>query len=126
MRREARNLAKQDSKRSQREREMAREAMDIVGEHGSAIPVSEYINLEELAFRQGSHLMTNKQCKLPEGSLTSAIKQTTRLIPSRIVPKEPQGLRGGCCSRHARSRFHWFALRSLSSVVVPLAYFPRH
>lgn len=69
MRKEARDLAKQDSKRSQREREMAKEAMDIIGEQGTAIPVSEYINLEELAFRQGSHLMTNKQCKLPEGSI---------------------------------------------------------
>jgi pre-mRNA-splicing helicase BRR2 len=44
------------------------EALDILQKEESSVPVSEVIDLDTIAFQQGGHLMSNKQCKLPEGS----------------------------------------------------------
>lgn len=56
---------KKDSRR-RREAALKREAMDIVEQ--SAVPVSQFLDLDDIAFDQGSHLMTNKKPSLPEGS----------------------------------------------------------
>ncbi|KAK2139041.1 hypothetical protein NP493_6793g00004 [Ridgeia piscesae] len=44
------------------------DAMDVDGETGGALESMNLVDLEDLAFAQGSHLMANKRCQLPEGS----------------------------------------------------------
>ncbi|KAI0211862.1 Activating signal cointegrator 1 complex subunit 3 [Lamellibrachia satsuma] len=44
------------------------DAMDMAGETGGALESMNLIDLEDLSFAQGSHLMANKRCQLPEGS----------------------------------------------------------
>lgn len=44
------------------------EALDILEKEESRVPVANMVDLDDLAFQQGGHLMSNKQCKLPEGS----------------------------------------------------------
>eukprot|EP01125_Pyxidicula_operculata_P014589 TRINITY_DN4878_c0_g1_i1.p1 TRINITY_DN4878_c0_g1~~TRINITY_DN4878_c0_g1_i1.p1 ORF type:complete len:2162 (+),score=668.51 TRINITY_DN4878_c0_g1_i1:53-6538(+) len=75
MRKEARDLSKLDSRRERQERESNRDDSEMISEPDlsysgptSAIPISEYIDLENLSFQQGSHLMSNKNCKLPQGT----------------------------------------------------------
>ena len=89
MAKEARSLAKQDSKRSKREKELQMEAMELVNDDGEvSAPVSEYINLEELSFKQGGHLNSNKkQWSLPPGSLEKNRKGYDEVIvPATKAP----------------------------------------
>eukprot|EP01124_Arcella_intermedia_P027745 TRINITY_DN5491_c0_g1_i1.p1 TRINITY_DN5491_c0_g1~~TRINITY_DN5491_c0_g1_i1.p1 ORF type:complete len:1958 (-),score=488.84 TRINITY_DN5491_c0_g1_i1:48-5852(-) len=77
LKQEARAL-KQESKRSQKEKEKKdreQEAMEVLeGSNETGIPISEYIDLDSLAFQQAGHLMSNKQCKLPQGTLKKSKK----------------------------------------------------
>jgi len=88
MRKEARSLQKQDSKRSKKDKELELEAMDIVNEEGAGIPVSEYINLDDLSFKQAGHLNSNKkQWSLPPGSFEKARKGYDEVIvPATKAP----------------------------------------
>lgn len=89
MAKEARSLAKQDSKRTKKERALEMEAMELVGDEGeAAVPVSEYINLEELAFKQGGHLNSNKkQWALPPGSFEKQRKGYDEVVvPATKAP----------------------------------------
>jgi hypothetical protein len=64
-----------ESRRSQRAREkLERVAMEVLEDQDAGIPISEYIDLESLAFQQAGHLMSNKQCKLPQGTLKRSKK----------------------------------------------------
>eukprot|EP01127_Copromyxa_protea_P004841 TRINITY_DN1465_c0_g2_i1.p1 TRINITY_DN1465_c0_g2~~TRINITY_DN1465_c0_g2_i1.p1 ORF type:complete len:2175 (-),score=565.90 TRINITY_DN1465_c0_g2_i1:144-6668(-) len=80
--------------RMQREqREMTRraqlklEARDILEREEARVPVTEVLDLEDLAFQQGGHLMSNKQCKLPEGSYQKQKKGYEEItIPANKSP----------------------------------------
>jgi len=65
-----------ESRRSQRAHEkLERVAMEVLEDQDAGIPISEYIDLESLAFQQEGHLMSNKQCKLPQGTLKRSKKR---------------------------------------------------
>lgn len=75
---------KKDS-RQKREAALKREAMDIVEQ--ASVPVSQFLDLDELAFQQGSHLMSNKKPSLPEGSYHKQKKGYEEVvIPSPSAP----------------------------------------
>lgn len=52
--------------RSSHRKEMSEDA--IVGEGGQVPGARQLLDLEDLAFTQGSHFMSNKRCQLPDGS----------------------------------------------------------
>jgi len=77
MQREQRALSKQQGKSEGKE-----EAMDIEEEHDQG-----HIDLEAISFQAGGHLMSNKQCKLPEGSFHKLKKGYEEvLIPAVKAP----------------------------------------
>lgn len=45
------------------------------------------LDLDDLAFHQGSHLMSNKQCKLPEGSFRKVKKSYETVYIPALKPK---------------------------------------
>ncbi|KAI0088962.1 Sec63-domain-containing protein [Irpex rosettiformis] len=63
---------------------------------GSTVQPKKTVDLESMAFSQGGHLMSNKKCKLPEGSFKRARKgyeeihvpapKKAELAPSSLVP----------------------------------------
>ena len=63
---------------------------------GSTVQPKKTVDLESMAFSQGGHLMSNKKCKLPEGSFKRARKgyeeihvpapKKADLAPSSLVP----------------------------------------
>ncbi|KIP11835.1 hypothetical protein PHLGIDRAFT_124513 [Phlebiopsis gigantea 11061_1 CR5-6] len=56
---------------------------------GSTVQPKRTVDLESMAFSQGGHLMSNKKCKLPEGSFKRAKKGYEEIhVPA---PKRPQG-----------------------------------
>jgi pre-mRNA-splicing helicase BRR2 len=64
-RREARAL----NKGKELEEEMSKDEQSfLISENKSAIPQDKVINLDDLTFADGGHLMTNKRCELPEKS----------------------------------------------------------
>lgn len=49
--------------------------------------MSEFLDLESISFAQGSHLMSNKQCNLPEGSFHNIKKGYEEIsIPAVKAP----------------------------------------
>lgn len=76
MQREQRELSRRD--------QLKLEAMDIL-EQEEARP-SEVIDLDALAFQQGGHLMSNKQCKLPEGSFQKQKKGYEEITIPGVKP----------------------------------------
>ena len=48
------------------------EAMDVDGDESKALESTNVLDLDDLAFSQGSHLMANKRCQLPGGFLQKA------------------------------------------------------
>jgi len=54
--------------------------------HQSPYPISEYIDLESLAFQQAGHLMSNKQCKLPQGTLKRSKKGYEEISVPALKP----------------------------------------
>lgn len=83
-----RALLKQENVRTQKEHALKLEAMDILEEESRpAVPVSEFIDLEALAFQHGGHTMSNTGCKLPEGSFQHAKKGYEEIsIPAQRAP----------------------------------------
>lgn len=59
-----------DSKLATRQKLLQKpdEPMDHDGNQGINLTACKRLNLEDMAFNQGSHLMVNKECHLPEGS----------------------------------------------------------
>lgn len=52
--------------RSSHRKEMSEDV--IAGEGGQVPGARQLLDLEDLAFTQGSHFMSNKRCQLPDGS----------------------------------------------------------
>eukprot|EP01129_Flabellula_baltica_P012165 TRINITY_DN5448_c0_g2_i1.p1 TRINITY_DN5448_c0_g2~~TRINITY_DN5448_c0_g2_i1.p1 ORF type:complete len:2132 (-),score=479.57 TRINITY_DN5448_c0_g2_i1:7-6402(-) len=81
---------KQEARALQKLRSNETEAMKIV-ESGGMLAPSEYIDLDELSFKQGGHLMSNKRCKLPEGSYQNIHTGYQEvIIPAPVAPKFDQ------------------------------------
>uniref|UniRef100_A0A672R2G9 U5 small nuclear ribonucleoprotein 200 kDa helicase n=1 Tax=Sinocyclocheilus grahami TaxID=75366 RepID=A0A672R2G9_SINGR len=61
------------------------ESMDI--DHGEAMTSRQLLDLEDLAFTQGSHFMANKRCQLPDGSFRKQRKGYEEVHVPALKPK---------------------------------------
>uniref|UniRef100_A0A672SA33 U5 small nuclear ribonucleoprotein 200 kDa helicase n=1 Tax=Sinocyclocheilus grahami TaxID=75366 RepID=A0A672SA33_SINGR len=61
------------------------ESMDI--DHGEAVTSRQLLDLEDLAFSQGSHFMANKRCQLPDGSFRKQRKGYEEVHVPGLKPK---------------------------------------
>uniref|UniRef100_A0A3Q2D8B3 U5 small nuclear ribonucleoprotein 200 kDa helicase n=1 Tax=Cyprinodon variegatus TaxID=28743 RepID=A0A3Q2D8B3_CYPVA len=61
------------------------EAMDI--DHGESVMPRQLLDLEDLAFTQGSHFMANKRCQLPDGSFRKQRKGYEEVHVPALKPK---------------------------------------
>ncbi|XP_042586353.1 U5 small nuclear ribonucleoprotein 200 kDa helicase-like [Cyprinus carpio] len=61
------------------------ESMDI--DHGEAVTSRQLLDLEDLAFSQGSHFMANKRCQLPDGSFRKQRKGYEEVHVPALKPK---------------------------------------
>ncbi|XP_010788399.1 U5 small nuclear ribonucleoprotein 200 kDa helicase [Notothenia coriiceps] len=61
------------------------EAMDI--DHGESVASRQLLDLEDLAFTQGSHFMANKRCQLPDGSFRKQRKGYEEVHVPALKPK---------------------------------------
>uniref|UniRef100_A0A665VBJ4 Helicase ATP-binding domain-containing protein n=1 Tax=Echeneis naucrates TaxID=173247 RepID=A0A665VBJ4_ECHNA len=61
------------------------EAMDI--EHGESVAPRQLLDLDDLAFTQGSHFMANKRCQLPDGSFRKQRKGYEEVHVPALKPK---------------------------------------
>uniref|UniRef100_A0A9J8BT16 Activating signal cointegrator 1 complex subunit 3 n=1 Tax=Cyprinus carpio carpio TaxID=630221 RepID=A0A9J8BT16_CYPCA len=59
--------------------------MDI--DHGEAVTSRQLLDLEDLAFSQGSHFMANKRCQLPDGSFRKQRKGYEEVHVPALKPK---------------------------------------
>ncbi|KAL1920366.1 uncharacterized protein VTP21DRAFT_743 [Calcarisporiella thermophila] len=59
----------------------------LVLEPGTTVAPRAILDLESLAFEQGSHLMSNKRCKLPDGSFKRKAKSYEEIIVPAPKPK---------------------------------------
>ena len=63
------------------------EAMDVDGDESKALESTNVLDLDDLAFSQGSHLMANKRCQLPEGSFRKQRKGYEEVHVPALKPK---------------------------------------
>ncbi|KAF8212106.1 Sec63-domain-containing protein [Mycena galopus ATCC 62051] len=79
---------------------------------GSTLQPKRTVDLESMAFSQGGHLMSNKKCKLPEGSFKRAKKgyEEIHLVPISDLPA------------WARPAFTVPRLNPVQSQVYPIAF----
>uniref|UniRef100_A0A8C6UZC2 Small nuclear ribonucleoprotein 200 (U5) n=1 Tax=Neogobius melanostomus TaxID=47308 RepID=A0A8C6UZC2_9GOBI len=61
------------------------EAMDV--DHGESIAPRQLLDLDDLAFTQGSHFMANKRCQLPDGSFRKQRKGYEEVHVPALKPK---------------------------------------
>uniref|UniRef100_A0A667XIR0 U5 small nuclear ribonucleoprotein 200 kDa helicase n=1 Tax=Myripristis murdjan TaxID=586833 RepID=A0A667XIR0_9TELE len=61
------------------------ESMDI--DHGESMAPRQLLDLEDLAFTQGSHFMANKRCQLPDGSFRKQRKGYEEVHVPALKPK---------------------------------------
>uniref|UniRef100_A0A669F9W2 Small nuclear ribonucleoprotein 200 (U5) n=1 Tax=Oreochromis niloticus TaxID=8128 RepID=A0A669F9W2_ORENI len=61
------------------------EAMDI--DHGESVTPRQLLDLDDLAFSQGSHFMANKRCQLPDGSFRKQRKGYEEVHVPALKPK---------------------------------------
>uniref|UniRef100_A0AAY5EQB3 Helicase ATP-binding domain-containing protein n=1 Tax=Electrophorus electricus TaxID=8005 RepID=A0AAY5EQB3_ELEEL len=61
------------------------ESMDI--DHGESVAARQMLDLEDLAFTQGSHFMANKRCQLPDGSFRKQRKGYEEVHVPALKPK---------------------------------------
>uniref|UniRef100_A0A673C3F3 Uncharacterized protein n=1 Tax=Sphaeramia orbicularis TaxID=375764 RepID=A0A673C3F3_9TELE len=61
------------------------EAMDI--DHGESMAPRQLLDLDDLAFTQGSHFMANKRCQLPDGSFRKQRKGYEEVHVPALKPK---------------------------------------
>uniref|UniRef100_A0A3P9NV17 U5 small nuclear ribonucleoprotein 200 kDa helicase n=1 Tax=Poecilia reticulata TaxID=8081 RepID=A0A3P9NV17_POERE len=61
------------------------EAMDV--DHGESVMPRQLLDLEDLAFSQGSHFMANKRCQLPDGSFRKQRKGYEEVHVPALKPK---------------------------------------
>uniref|UniRef100_A0A3Q2ZMJ6 U5 small nuclear ribonucleoprotein 200 kDa helicase n=1 Tax=Kryptolebias marmoratus TaxID=37003 RepID=A0A3Q2ZMJ6_KRYMA len=61
------------------------EAMDT--DHGESVMPRQLLDLEDLAFTQGSHFMANKRCQLPDGSFRKQRKGYEEVHVPALKPK---------------------------------------
>ncbi|KAG8314078.1 hypothetical protein J6590_100657 [Homalodisca vitripennis] len=71
--------------RSARRKEAAEEA--AVGDGGVVPGIRQLLDLEDLAFTQGSHFMSNKRCQLPDGSFRKQRKGYEEVHVPALKPK---------------------------------------
>jgi len=93
------------------------------------------LDLESLSFAQGGHLMSNKQCKLPDGSMRKqkkgyeeifvpglkppAFQQNEKLIPVTEMPKWAQGAFAGMSTlNRVQSRLYQTAFFSADNFLL--------
>jgi pre-mRNA-splicing helicase BRR2 len=62
------------------------DAMEVDGGSSAAAPKTK-LDLADLEFGQGGHLMANKQCKLPEGSFRKTLKGYEEVFVPAMKPK---------------------------------------
>ncbi|KAL1719126.1 Sec63 Brl domain-containing protein [Schizophyllum commune] len=92
---------------------------------GSTVQPKRVLDLESMAFSQGGHLMSNKKCKLPEGSFKRSRKGYEEIhvpapkkkepAPSEIVPVE-------ALPAWAREAFTVPRLNQIQSKLFPVAF----
>jgi len=93
--------------------------------HGSTLQPKRTLDLESMAFSQGGHLMSNKKCKLPEGSFKRARKGYEEIhIP---MPKQKPVVDGELVSistlpAWAREAFTVPSLNRIQSKLYPIAF----
>ncbi|GAB6023297.1 hypothetical protein CHUAL_008104 [Chamberlinius hualienensis] len=64
------------------------DAMEIDGSEANQLPGSrQVLDLEDLAFTQGSHFMANKRCQLPDGSFRKPKKGYEEVYVPALKPK---------------------------------------
>uniref|UniRef100_A0A6Q2XC58 U5 small nuclear ribonucleoprotein 200 kDa helicase n=1 Tax=Esox lucius TaxID=8010 RepID=A0A6Q2XC58_ESOLU len=61
------------------------ESMDV--DHGESMTPKQLLDLEDLAFTQGSHFMANKRCQLPDGSFRKQRKGYEEVHVPALKPK---------------------------------------
>ena len=61
--------------------------MDVDGDESKALESTNVLDLDDLAFSQGSHLMANKRCQLPEGSFRKQRKGYEEVHVPALKPK---------------------------------------
>uniref|UniRef100_A0A8C5CJY5 Small nuclear ribonucleoprotein U5 subunit 200 n=1 Tax=Gadus morhua TaxID=8049 RepID=A0A8C5CJY5_GADMO len=61
------------------------ESMDV--DHGESMTPRQLLDLEDLAFTQGSHFMANKRCQLPDGSFRKQRKGYEEVHVPALKPK---------------------------------------
>ncbi|KAJ0019478.1 hypothetical protein NQD34_007047 [Periophthalmus magnuspinnatus] len=61
------------------------EAMDV--DHGESVAPRQLLDLDDLAFTQGSHFMANKRCQLPDGSFRKQRKGYEEVHVPALKPK---------------------------------------
>ncbi len=63
------------------------EAMDVDTDESKALGSMNMLDLDDLSFSQGSHLMANKRCQLPEGSFRKQRKGYEEVHVPALKPK---------------------------------------
>ena len=93
---------------------------------GSTVQPKKTLDLESMAFSQGGHLMSNKKCKLPEGSFKRARKGYEEIhVPA---PKPPKSVTQDelvpitSLPEWARPAFSTPSLNRVQSKVLPIAF----
>lgn len=92
---------------------------------GSTLQPKRTVDLESMAFSQGGHLMTNKKCKLPEGSFKRAKKGYEEIhVPA---PKQKPIVEGDIAPvsamlAWAREAFTVPKLNRVQSKLYPIAF----
>ncbi|KAJ7709781.1 Sec63 Brl domain-containing protein [Mycena rosella] len=92
---------------------------------GSTLQPKRMVDLESMAFSQGGHLMSNKKCKLPEGSFKRARKGYEEIhvpAPKKTTTLDTQLVAISDLPAWARPAFTVPKLNPVQSKVYPIAF----
>ena len=93
---------------------------------GSGVQPKRTIDLESMAFSQGGHLMSNKKCKLPEGSFKRSKKGYEEIhvpAPKKQPPADSEHVRISQLPEWARKAFEGIEkLNRIQSKLYPVAF----
>ncbi|KAE9386751.1 Sec63-domain-containing protein [Gymnopus androsaceus JB14] len=91
---------------------------------GSTVQPKRTVDLESMAFSQGGHLMSNKKCKLPEGSFKRAKKgyEEIHVPPPKSKPTDGDLVPVSALPEWARQAFTVPKLNRVQSKLFPVAF----
>uniref|UniRef100_A0A8C9Z2Q8 Small nuclear ribonucleoprotein 200 (U5) n=1 Tax=Sander lucioperca TaxID=283035 RepID=A0A8C9Z2Q8_SANLU len=78
-------IREERSRRERLRKSRADDAMDT--DHGESMAPRQLLDLDDLAFTQGSHFMANKRCQLPDGSFRKQRKGYEEVHVPALKPK---------------------------------------